>query len=80
MNISQVFTVVSIALLAIIALLLFLVRGKGKENQLTPLSGLAFGFVLAGILFGEEQWIGYGLFGIGIFLAVVDIIMKLRRR
>jgi hypothetical protein len=34
---------------------------------------LALGFVLAGILFGIERLIGYGLMDIGVLLAVIDI-------
>jgi hypothetical protein len=67
---------VSIAVLALIALLV-LFRGKsGKENRLTPLAGLALGFVLAGIIFGDDRFIGYSLLGIGVTLAVIDIFRK----
>jgi hypothetical protein len=64
---------VSIAVLAIVALLIILVRKKTNENRLTPLAGLAFGFFVAGIFFGSNRFIGYSLFGVGIHLAVVDI-------
>jgi hypothetical protein len=40
---------------------------------------LALGFVLAGILFGIEMLIGYGLMGIGILPAVIDIYMQRRK-
>jgi len=39
---------------------------------------MAFCFVLAGICFGENRLIGYGLMGIGIILAVLDIIQSKR--
>jgi len=52
---------------------------EGK-NRLTPLAGLAFAFVLAGIFFGENRLIRYGLIGIGIILAVVDIIIRSRKK
>ena len=73
MNLSSFFIVISIAVLAVVALLA-LFTGKSKEkNKLTPLAGLAFGFVLAGILFGDDRLMGYGLLGIGMALAVVDM-------
>ncbi|MBL7188527.1 MAG: hypothetical protein ISS70_19550 [Phycisphaerae bacterium] len=76
MNTSQIYIAVSIAVLALIALLV-LFRGKSrKENRLTPLAGLALGFVLAGIIFGDDRFIGYSLLGIGVTLAVIDIIRK----
>ena len=76
MNTSQIFIAVSIAVLAIVALLVFFMGKSRKENRLTPLAGLAFGFVLAGILFGDDRLIGYSLLGIGVILAVVDIFRK----
>ena len=73
MNISQIYIALSIVVLAVVALLVFFVSKHKRENRLTPLAGLAFAFVLAGILFGENRLIGYGLFGVGILLAVIDI-------
>lgn len=69
------YIVVSIIVLAVVALLVFFATAK-RENRLTPLAGLAFGFVLAGILFGEDRFIGYGLMGIGVILAIVDIVKR----
>ena len=54
----------------------FKVRNNRKENRLTPMAGLAFGFVLAGILFGDDRLIGYGLMGVGVILAVIDIVKR----
>ena len=51
MNISQIFIVVSMVVLAVIALLVFFVRKNERQNRLSPLASLAFGFTLAGILF-----------------------------
>jgi len=76
MNTSQIYIALSIVILAAIALLVFL-RGKSrKENRLTPLAGIAFGFVLAGVIFGDNRSIGYSLLGIGVILAVIDIVKK----
>jgi len=80
MNISQIWIAVSIVVLAVIAFLVFFVSKNRKENKLTPLASLAFGFVLAGILFGNDRFIGYGLMGVGVLLAVVDIFNKSRKR
>jgi hypothetical protein len=73
MNTSVGYIAVSIAVLAIVAILVFFVRGGKRETRLTPLAGLAFGFVLAGLFFGEDRLIGYGLMGVGVVLAIVDI-------
>ena len=79
MNTSQIYILISIVVLLIIAVLVFFVAKNQKEKKLTPLAGLAFGFVLAGIIFGEDRLIGYSLMGIGVILSVIDMIRKLRR-
>jgi hypothetical protein len=79
MNISQIYIAVSIAVLAVVAFFIFAVRKNGKENRLTPLASLAFGFVLAGIVFGNDRLIGYGLMGVGVLLAVFDIFNRSKR-
>jgi hypothetical protein len=70
---------VSIVVLAVVAILVFFVSKGTRENRLTPLAGLAFGFVLAGILFGDDRVVGYGLMGVGVVLAIVDIVMRWRK-
>lgn len=76
MNISQMYIIVAIVVLAVIAILVFVVGKKGKEKRLTQLASFAFAFVLAGILFSDNKLIGYGLMGIGVILAVIDIFNK----
>ena len=80
MNTSQIYIAVSIVVLAVIALLVVFKDQSRKENRLTPLAGLAFGFVLAGIFFGRDRLIGYSLLGIGVILAVIDIFKKLKSK
>jgi len=79
-NASPIFVAVSIVVLAIVALLAFFIAGRRRENRLTPLAGLAFGFVLAGILFGEDRVVGYGLLGTGVVLAILDMYRRSRNR
>ena len=79
MNTSVAYIAVSIAALAIITILVFFVSKGKRENRLTPLAGLAFGFVLAGIIFGDDRLIGYSLLGVGVVLAIVDIFIRSRK-
>ena len=79
MNTSVAYIAVSIGVLAIVAILVFFVSKGKRENRLTPLAGLAFGFVLAGILFGDDRLIGYSLMGVGVVLAVIDILTRSRK-
>jgi len=71
---------ISITALLIIAALVFFVKKNKKQKRLSPLTGLSFAFVIAGIVFGDDRLIGYGLIGVGIILAVVDIIMKSKKK
>ena len=80
MNISQIYIAVSIITLAIVALIVFSVVWRQKEKRLSPLVGLAFGFVLAGILFGEDRFIGYSLLGVGVILSVIDMFRLAKSR
>ena len=73
MNISQVYIFIAIAVLVIVALFVFLIRRGGRKNKLSPLAGLACAFIIAGILFGDDRFIGYSLMGIGVILAIVDM-------
>ncbi len=78
MNAAQVYIAISIIVLAVIALLMFVF--KKRRAKLTPLTGLAFGFILAGMIFGDERIVGYSLMGIGVILAFVDMIMRLKKK
>jgi hypothetical protein len=80
MNMSQIYIAISIVVLAAIALLVIFLGKSRKENRLTPLAGLAFGFILAGIIFGRDRLIGYSLFAIGVIIAVIDILKKLKSK
>lgn len=81
MNTSQSFVLISILILVIVAVLVFVVnRNKaGKGKALNPLAGLAFGFILAGLFVNENILVGYGLMGIGVILAVSDMVNKMKK-
>jgi hypothetical protein len=76
---STAYIAVSIVVLVIVAILVFFVSRGERKNRLTPLASLAFGFVLAGIIFGDDRLVGYGLMGVGVVLAIVDIVMRSRK-
>jgi hypothetical protein len=80
MNTSQIYIGAGIIILAVIALFVFLERRHRGEKGLSPLAGLAFAFVLAGILFGNDRLVGYSLMGIGVVLAVVDMFNKSKHK
>ncbi len=73
----------SVVILLIIAVIVIFARKNSKKKKretITPLAGLAFGFILLGILFSDSRLIGYSLMGIGVVLAVVDIVVRMKKR
>jgi hypothetical protein len=79
MEATQIWISISVIALGVIAALIAFLPGKTRSRRLTPLAGLAFGFILAGIFFSEEKMIGYGLIITGVVLSVIDIIVKFRK-
>ena len=79
-NLTPMYIAISIIALLIIAALVFFVKKNKKQKRLSTLTGLSFVFVIAGIVFGDDRLIGYGLIAVGIILAVVDIIMKSKKK
>ena len=77
---TTTYIAISLAVLVVIAAMVYFVSRNRKEKNLSPLAGLAFGFIIAGLFFGQERWFGYGLLGIGVILAVVDILLKSRQK
>jgi amino acid transporter len=80
LNLTPVYIAISIITLLIIAALVLFVKKNKKQKRLSTLAGLSFVFVIAGIVFGDDRLIGYGLIGVGIILAVVDIVMKSKKK
>ncbi|MHB0856264.1 MAG: hypothetical protein ACYC5M_01675 [Anaerolineae bacterium] len=76
---AQVYVAVSLIALAAIFLILFLHRKAGGRRTFTPLVGIAMAFVIASILFGADRLVGYSLLGIGVALAVIDLIARSRK-
>lgn len=80
MNVTQIYMAISVTVLAVIVLL-FIVMGKRlKRYKPTPLAGIASGFVLAGILFGNDRLVGYSLLGIGVIFAVIDMFKRFKSK
>jgi hypothetical protein len=79
MSFPFIYILIAILALAVTAILVFWIRGKSRQNRLSPLAGLAFAFIIAGIMFGDNRFIGYGLMGFGIILAVVDIFLQRKK-
>ncbi len=70
MSVPEVYLATALVVLAIIVMIIFWIRRK--EYRVSPLISLAFAFVVAGILFGENRLMGYGLMVVGIIRGVVE--------
>ena len=75
---GSTYLLIAIITLAVLAFFIFYNRKQKPGKNFTPLAGLAFGFILCGLFFEENQTIGYTLLGIGVTLAVADIVIKTR--
>jgi hypothetical protein len=66
----------AIIILAVVAALVVILKPAGQGRKLSRLAAIAFAFSITGIFFGEARWLGYGLMGTGILLAIAGIIIK----
>jgi hypothetical protein len=78
MDTSQIYILISIIVLAIIAIVVIL-RRKKRQKPPSKLTALAFAFIMAGIIFGDDRLIGYSLIGFGVTLAIIDIVKKFKK-
>lgn len=79
MNISPIDIAISIGILTIVSLLVFNASRNRRAKALTPLAGIAFGSIITGTLFGDSRLVSYSFVGLGVGLAVIDIVLKARR-
>jgi formate hydrogenlyase subunit 3/multisubunit Na+/H+ antiporter MnhD subunit len=77
---SQIYILISIIALLIIAIVLFFLRKNKKQKPISILGSFSLFFVLSGIIFGDNRLIGYSLIGIGVLLAVADIIVNKNKK
>jgi hypothetical protein len=76
---SGPYFLIAIVVLAVLVILL-VVAGKQMKTRLSGWAFLAFPLIVAGIVFGEDRLIGYGLIGAGVLLAFIDIIVRYRNQ
>ncbi len=80
MEASQISILISIAVLLIVVALVFLIKKNKKEKRFTPLAGIAFAFIIFGILFGDNRLVGYSLMAAGVLFAVLDMLQKFKKK
>lgn len=86
MSEQQIFILVTVLVaIVIIGLFVFMLlrkRRSGEEQNgvVRPLTSAAFICVIIGITFGDSRWVGYGFIGLGMVLAIIDMVIQLRER
>jgi hypothetical protein len=78
MQTTSVYILISILVFAIIIFITFLTGSGFGKQKISPLASLSFAFIIAGIFFDDNRWLGYALMGLGIAFAIADIIKKTR--
>lgn len=79
MNPSQIYILIGIITLAIVVSLIYFVRKQKPEKRLSKIAVFSFIFIMAGMIFNENRLVGYGLMGIGVVLAIIDIVKKMKK-
>ncbi len=80
MEISTKYIIAAIVvLIALFAVYFFKRKDKGSR-KLTPLGGIGLALVIAGVLFGDSQYLSYGLFGAAIILGLVDLVIQKKKK
>jgi len=77
---SGIYIIISIVILAIIAILAIYTGISKRPKRLSKLAMLAFLLIIVGIVFGDNRLIGYSFMGVGVILAIIDIINNLKNK
>ena len=78
MSLMQTYVAIAIGALALVLLVGALMHRRIAAQKLSPLAAIAFSLVVAGIVFGENRWVGYSLIGTGVALSILDILRRKR--
>ena len=76
----KIYILITLIVLFIVAIAVFTTQKGKKTKKISSLVGIAFASILASLLFGQNRILGYSLLGLGILLAVIDIIQRSRAK
>jgi len=77
---SEVCILISVIVLVIIAGPMIRTGKSKKPKRLSKIAMLALLLIVLGIVLGEDRSTGYSLMGVGVVLAIIDIIKNLKKR
>jgi hypothetical protein len=78
METTQVYILIAITGVLVVALVLIALARRGTSGRLTPLAGVAFACIVASVFFGENRLVSYSLIAVGVILAIIDAVQRSR--
>lgn len=79
MDSKIIYILTALVALYLVAVLILRFSKTSNVKKISPWGGLAFAFILAGLVLGQNRIIGYTLLGAGMVLAIVDIVIRARK-
>lgn len=80
MDLTQGFALAALTTLGVILVIVTAMRWVApRRKRPTPLAGIAFACVIAGVVFDRDRRLGYALLGAGILMAALDAVIRTRR-
>jgi hypothetical protein len=70
---------ISILVLAIIWVILIYTGKVKPKKKFSKIAQIAIFLVIAGTIFSDNPWLGYGLIGAGVALSIIDIIRNRKK-
>jgi len=72
---TSIYIVIAIIGLLVLPAFYFAIHKK-HETRLSRIAALAFAFIIGGLFLFRKELVGYSLLGVGLVLAIVDILQK----
>lgn len=79
MNASQIYILIALLGLLLIGIALVIIKKSKKKSKLTLLTSIAFVLIIGSFAF-ENRLIAYPILGVAVVLAVIDMIIKLKKK
>lgn len=79
MNPARVYVIVTIAAFLVVAGLILFYRRRKEGERLSPLAGVAFGFIVASTFMRDNLAVGYILVAAALLAAAAEVVLRSRR-
>lgn len=79
MDAKIIYILTALVALYLIAVLVLRFSKASNVRKISPWGGMAFAFILAGLVLGQNRIVAYSLLGIGMALDIADIVIRARK-